>query len=355
MGHTRFVLCDETARSLTILLGSILGSFERICRFVALPGGSRGPTPVDSTRFDVESIDSTPGQEFPGAELALIKAASLGEIESLKEFLRQGLPVNMVRAGHGTALHAATRGKRCDAIRLLLRARADVEARDEHGFLPIQHAVLQGDLESYRELVPHHEHVWDVTTSDGDTLLHLATKDPPSKELVAELLEKGVAIAPKNSTGQTCSDQLRAQGDSALREGRVARAKWLSDLEIEIHAAALERKRHAQREKLSSWTRKPHDPSSGVEATPLEPEDGARLLREWLESTGISQVDECCKLFAMARRGYDDIHSLDDASLLEMGVSKIGVRNKILAVVKKEFQDNALLPNMALLQQAGLI
>eukprot|EP00961_Rhodomonas_salina_P200538 2705268-Rhodomonas_salina.2 len=46
-----------------------------------------------------------------------------------RRFIRQGLPLNRQRTGMGSALHAATRNHRTEAIEVLLRAGADVELR----------------------------------------------------------------------------------------------------------------------------------------------------------------------------------------------------------------------------------
>lgn len=326
--------------------------------YTALAGGnSRGQTPVEGATRDVvrqvEFASESP-QEFPGAELALIKAASLGEVESLKEFIRQGLPLNRQRTGMGSALHAATRNHRTEAIEVLLRAGADVELRDEHGYMPIQYAVLLGDVETYRQLVVYHKQVWTVTTNEGDTLLHLATREPPSQELVVELLSKGVEILTKNQHGHTCSSQLKEQQNAAMKDHLLGQAKMLADLESIIKEVLEERKHALHVDRLSIWTRKPYNPVLGPQPDPLEPEDDFRLLTEWLEGTRIPQVAEHAKLFFAAKWGLDDLHQLTEEDLVAIGISKIGIRNKIMHVVKKEFHV-VVDPNFALLAQAGLM
>ena len=86
------------------------------------------------------------------AGLSLIQLAQGGLLAELKELLATDADINSVQPGGGTALHAAVKAQRLEAIRTLLEHGADPHVRDAEQLTPLQIAVLDGSLEIYQLL-----------------------------------------------------------------------------------------------------------------------------------------------------------------------------------------------------------
>lgn len=115
-----------------------------------------------------------------------------------------------------TALHLAAFFGRTAAVELLLRHRAEVDARARNASLiePLHAAIAGGHAGVARLLVAAGARV-DAILPDGSTPLHLAAA-AGSAEIVALLLKLGADKSLKNRAGQSPGDLARAAGQARL-------------------------------------------------------------------------------------------------------------------------------------------
>lgn len=107
------------------------------------------------------------------ANLKIIGAASLEDINLLIEALAEGADPNHADQTGATPLHHAARNGRTSAVELLLDNGADVDSVDSTGRTPLIEAAAKGDMESVRHLLNRGA---DLTKScrDGKTALYEA-------------------------------------------------------------------------------------------------------------------------------------------------------------------------------------
>lgn len=98
----------------------------------------------------------------------------LAKINEITEFLGVNLTnVNQRGIFGNTPLKVAIVWGDKDAVKILLKAGADVNAKLEDGYTPLHHAVAQGDLDMVRILVVNGARINEQNT-DGDTPMDIA-------------------------------------------------------------------------------------------------------------------------------------------------------------------------------------
>ena len=80
-------------------------------------------------------------------------AASIGDVRLVESLLQEGVPVDCVDEGDGTALFYAVQYNRTDVIRLLLQKGADVNKRDCWGDTPVHYAAMWNSTKAIAMLV----------------------------------------------------------------------------------------------------------------------------------------------------------------------------------------------------------
>ena len=80
------------------------------------------------------------------------------------------------KAGGWTPLHKACESGKTDMVKLLIDARADVNAQQDQGIRPLYSAVHFGHAETTQILVSHGADV-NCTNEDGLSSLHVAAAD----------------------------------------------------------------------------------------------------------------------------------------------------------------------------------
>lgn len=102
-------------------------------------------------------------------------AAFFGQEQAVKMLLARGADPNL--AAHNRmkvrALHAAAASRSLSIAKVLIEAGADVNARQQAGFTPLQEAASNGQLELVRLLVDHGASLEDKA-EDGRTALEMA-------------------------------------------------------------------------------------------------------------------------------------------------------------------------------------
>ena len=95
-------------------------------------------------------------------------------------------------------------GPKADYIRILIKAGADVNAKDNDGRTPLLHAVRWSD-ESTEIVTLLIEAGADVNAKDNDgwTPLFVAAANPNTPEMITLFIEMGADVNAKNNNGET--------------------------------------------------------------------------------------------------------------------------------------------------------
>ncbi len=136
---------------------------------------------------------------------ALLDAAKRGDVAAVKAALKEGADVNAAQGDGLTALHLAAQEGNLEITKLLLGAKANVEAKTKIGdYTPLHLAASGARLTVVQALLSAGASPSAVTTTTGVTPLHLAAKALNGERVVKTLLEKGAPVdARESSSGQT--------------------------------------------------------------------------------------------------------------------------------------------------------
>src|SRR5262245_27809212 len=136
-----------------------------------------------------------------GAEAA--DAAQKKDKDALRTLLRQRADVNAAQPDGTTALHWAIHWNDEETVNLLLRAGADAKARNRYGATPLSEAVTSGSVALVEALLKAGADPKTLTTEDGETVLMTAAR-AGNLEVVRTLLNRGAAAnAREKYKGQT--------------------------------------------------------------------------------------------------------------------------------------------------------
>jgi ankyrin repeat protein len=144
---------------------------------------------------------------------ALMWAARDGDLELMRELLRQGADPRLQSVDSNTALGFAAMHGECEAIELLLSAGANANDRAYGGGTPLHLAVALGQSEAVQLLINHGA---DVNARDGRgrTALEVAKERGESWQPIVELLlDRGAVPQANIETTPT------ARADVSLRSG----------------------------------------------------------------------------------------------------------------------------------------
>jgi ankyrin repeat protein len=135
---------------------------------------------------------------------ALLDAAKRGDVVAVKQALKSGADVNAAQGDGLTALHIAAQEGRLDIAKLLIGAKANVEARTKiGGYTPLHLAAASGSADLVKTLLDAGADAKVVTTTTQVTPLHLAAKALNGEAAVKLLADKGVDVNAKDRTGET--------------------------------------------------------------------------------------------------------------------------------------------------------
>ena len=148
---------------------------------------------------------------------ALLDATKRGDVVAVKAALKQGADVNAAQGDGLTALHLAAQEGNLEIVKVLLGAKANVNAKSKIGeYTPLHLAASGAHLDVTLALLAAKADPGAVTTTTGVTPLHLAAKALNGEAVVKALLEKGApANAKETSSGQTALMFAAAYGRAA--------------------------------------------------------------------------------------------------------------------------------------------
>ena len=150
---------------------------------------------------------------------ALSLAASVGEVETMRLLLAKGANPKATLRGGGTPINSAAGGKEAEAVRLLIQRGVDVNTANTAGGPPQRHgptnrtmvtalhdAAAFGPVEMVRDLLKAGANV-HARDSRGLTPLFFAlATEYPSPEMVSTLLHAGADVNARDTTGETPLD-----------------------------------------------------------------------------------------------------------------------------------------------------
>eukprot|EP00752_Nemacystus_decipiens_P008526 g7615.t1 len=135
----------------------------------------------------------------PGARF--ITAASDGDLDAVKAYLKDGLDVNSQDWDKLTALVAAASQGHLQVVKLLLDKGADVNAKDKDEISGLMEASIMGHVAVVKELLKAGAEV-DAEAKSGVTALWLASGEG-RKDVLKELLKSGASANNSRSDGIT--------------------------------------------------------------------------------------------------------------------------------------------------------
>ncbi len=137
------------------------------------------------------------------AGMALGGAAYDGHLDMMELLVDRGADVNAVDRGSGgsggTALHVATRARQLEAVRLLLKAGANVNVRNKDGITPLMNALEEKDIVFL--LIAGRADL-NARTDDGVTALMLAAARHLT-DMIQPLVNLGADINARSDRGWT--------------------------------------------------------------------------------------------------------------------------------------------------------
>ena len=148
---------------------------------------------------------------------ALLNAARTGDVVAVRAALKGGADVNAAQGDGLTALHLAAQEGNLEIVKVLIVAKANVEAKSRIGaYTPLHLAAGAGQTLVVRALLAAGASPSEVTSTTGVTPLHLAAKALNGEAAVQALLEKGAPVnAREISSGQTALTFASAAGRAA--------------------------------------------------------------------------------------------------------------------------------------------
>ena len=130
-------------------------------------------------------------------------AAQSRNLEALRALVKQRANVNAAQPDGTTALHWAAHWNDVEAVNLLLRAGANPQAMNRYGATPLSEAVTSGSAAMIEALLNAGASPKTLTSEDGETVLMTAARDG-NVDAVRILLDRGADVNARESyKGQT--------------------------------------------------------------------------------------------------------------------------------------------------------
>jgi ankyrin repeat protein len=167
-------------------------------------------------------------------------AAKYGHLSTIKVLLTEGAKPSVRATNDGfTPLHIAVMERRPRAAKALIKAKADLEAKDNDGRTPLHwggFASSPQPVHLYEDLGKPHDTVFvdpgpaelidilldagsniEARDNNGDTALYEAA-NIGSMRGVQKLLARGAKVGVKNKAGRTPRDEAKRRGDTDINK-----------------------------------------------------------------------------------------------------------------------------------------
>ena len=116
----------------------------------------------------------------------------------------------------GGPLHRAVHNGDTEALRMLRKAGADVNAQNQQGNTPLHDAVRNGEVAAIRTLIEAGANVNAQNWRDDTPLLHWAAGDMSDTEILRVLLKAGADVNAQNQWGNTPLHLAAKRGNVAV-------------------------------------------------------------------------------------------------------------------------------------------
>lgn len=269
-----------------------------------------------------------PGLDERAAGMSLIKFACMGMHREMEELLQEGADIDAVQPGAGTALHAAVKRRKTATVEFLVDAGASAHTKDADGLTPVQVATLDGYFDGYELMANSLTFEALPIDNDGNTLLHLAVQAGKSMQMVQHLINHH-KIDPMccNKWGQTCYDIANVQLEVNAQLPGEGGGRGLHEKFLHYFNGA--------RDEYEDSVRQPLMPGETLVATDSDHVEVSKRVIRFFENINGLQKDAkaYARLFAENEIDFDGLTLVKDAHLVELGIVKLGIRNKILAAI----------------------
>lgn len=152
-------------------------------------------------------------------EPGLHAAAARNDAAAIRDLLSAGADID-ARDGRGrTALLVATHGNRIDAAQALIDAGADVNAQDDIHDSPYLYAGARGHLEILTMTLAHGADLKSINRYGGTALIPASERG--HVETVRTLIQAGVDVDHVNNLGWTALLEAIILGDGGSRHQRI--------------------------------------------------------------------------------------------------------------------------------------
>src|SRR3954471_13487391 len=131
-----------------------------------------------------------------GADAA--NAAESKNIDALKTLVKQRADLNAAQPDGTTALHWAAHWNDAEAVSLLLRAGANAKAVNRYGATPLSEAVVSGNAAMIEALLNAGASPKTLTSENGETVLMTASR-AGNVDAVRLLLDRGADVNAKET------------------------------------------------------------------------------------------------------------------------------------------------------------
>ena len=263
------------------------------------------------------------GLDERAAGMGFIKFASMGMHTEMAELLAEGADIDTVQPGSGTSLHVAVRRRAAATVEFLVDAGANVHIKDAEGLTPLQIAVDEGFFDAYELMANSLTFEQLPIDINGNTLLHRAVAAGNNMQIVQHLVRHH-KIDPMsvNAEGQTCYDVA----DFVLRINAELRNNAKTGLHDKILIYFNEGK-----DDYEDSVRRPLMPGETQQSQDKATDEFSKRVVRFFENIGLQKDAKAyARLLAENEVDFDGLTLLQDAHLRELGIVKLGIRNKIL-------------------------
>ncbi|XP_049772159.1 ankyrin repeat domain-containing protein 65-like [Schistocerca cancellata] len=214
-GNTAVHLACEEGHTSVLMALYKRGVSRSLVKMQLLLSGESGN--VEGVRLALKHTSS-----WGGAWSELHTVAIKGSGTAVRTLLAAGLDPNARDANGDTPLHAVAAAGCPGSAEALVEAGADVDAADSSGSTPLHYAVRTGNLGVVRVLLAAGADV-EARDAEGDTPLLRATARGCA-DAVAALVAAGARTDAANAAGRTADQVARLLGHSGLISGLLDRA-----------------------------------------------------------------------------------------------------------------------------------
>ena len=197
-------------------------SIAKISSAALLAGGMLlaslcGAAPLPAASATASATADARAEAIAELETYYFEAARSGDQVLIKEYVKQGFPVDARTPQGYTALILAAYHGQLDTVKGLIALGANPCAKDQHGSTALMGATFKGELAIARLLLSQPCTQANDQNRDGQTAAMYAALGGNGK-LIEMLRQRGANLKLQDAKGNTAASIARQQGAAALAE-----------------------------------------------------------------------------------------------------------------------------------------